>query len=402
MSARPRRKIKILDPHADEIRKLAAEGLSDARIADALPVDCDGQMVDRWRTKNGVQKAKTKYVSKLDSFANDIRHMYVDEGLTDALIAERLPVDVTDNAVRDYRIKKLGIKSDRKRKVGRFVMEERFEEVKDQLPTAWEESKRWHTTQKRYVRSAERVGRQFGVSASTAQDWLSRLGLVETRIDGKEAGERAFELFTQHWSVPRIATELGCTQDSVRSWLRARGCDLSNYTKRMTHGEWIAWRQAISEGKASSKAGSGRYSYQGFRLDSPQEVVFVKNCDRLGLQWFLYDRAEMGVCEVALSDEMTGNYAPDIVVEGIPVEVKGIYNKTAANKVRTWREKMGDLALIMRDELFAFEAARDIADAMVILQGACYLDPDPEQAFWEGGSTKSGDEMQENPGAAPN
>jgi hypothetical protein len=383
MSGVPRRKIEILDPHGDEIRKLAAEGLSDARIADALPVDVDGQMVLRWRTKNGVEKGRTKFVSVLDPFADDIRRMYLEEKLTDEVIAERLPVEITGNSVTSYRVRKLGIATDRDRRVGRFVMEARFEEVKDQLPAAWERSKRWHRTQKREVRSAKRVGEEFGVSASTARDWLGRLGLVERRIDGKEAGDRALALFNENWSVPRIAAELGATQDSVRNWLKARECDLSNHTKRMSHEEWIAWRRRVSEGKAAAIAGSGRYRYGAFKLDSPQEVVFVKNCDRLGLQWLLYDRAEMGVCEVTLDDEMTGRYAPDIVVEGIPVEVKGIYDKTAATKVRTWREVMGDLALIMKEELFAFEAAADAAEAMVILKGACYLDPEPEQAFWE-------------------
>ena len=383
MSRVPRRKIETLDPHSDEIRKLASEGLSDARIADALPVDTDGQMVLRWRTKNGVEKGKTRFVSALDPFADDIKRMYVDEGLTDALIAQRLPVEITDNAVRDYRIKKLGVKSDRKRKAGRFVMEARFEEVKDQLPAAWERSKRWHRTQKRDVGSAKRVGEEFGVGMSTAQDWLARLGLVERRIDGKEAGDRALALFKENWSVPRIATELGTTQDSVRSWLKARGCDLSNHMERWNHDEWIAWRRRISEGKATAVAGVGRYRYKGFRLDSRQEVKFVKNCDRLGLNWLLYDRADMGVCEVTFEDGMIGRYAPDIVVEGIPVEVKGIYDKTAATKVRTWRQVMGDLALVMKQELFEFEAAADAGEALEILRGACYLDPDPEQAFWE-------------------
>jgi len=175
MSPRPRRKIESLDPYADEIRKLAAEGLADARIADGLPIDCDGQMIDRWRKRNGVVKTKTKFVSKLDPFADDIRRMYVDEKLTDEVIAERLPIEITGDSITTYRVRKLGIPTDRKRKVGRFVMEDLFEEVKDQLPAAWEESKRWHTTQKRYVRSAKRVGEKFGVSASTARDWLSRL-----------------------------------------------------------------------------------------------------------------------------------------------------------------------------------------------------------------------------------
>mgnify|MGYP003612340592 CR=1 FL=1 len=78
-----------------------------------------------------------------------------------------------------------------------------------------------------------------------------------------------------------------------------------------------------------------------------------------------------------------GNYAPDLVVEGLPVEVKGIYDNKAARKVRTWRRVKGDLALIMDEELFLFESAPNAAAAMVILKGARYLDPDPETAFWD-------------------
>ena len=153
----------------------------------------------------------------------------------------------------------------------------------------------------------------------------------------------------------------------------------------MSHQEKIAWRQAISDGRAGSRTGSGRYGYGEFRFDSPQEVVFVENCDRLGLKWVPYDRIEMGVCDVVSDDgQIVGSYAPDLVVEGLPVEVKGIYDKTAARKVRTWREVKGDLALIMSEELFAFEAAPNAASAMHILKGARYLDPEPEQAFWEG------------------
>ena len=380
--AKPRRSIKTLDPYAGEIRKLAAEGLSDARIAAALPIDADGQMVDRWRKKNGVERVKATFVSKLDPFADQIRSMYVDEGLTDQMIADTLPLSVTGDSVRDFRLKKLGIKSNRKRKAGRFVMESRFEEVKDGLPEAWQRSMKWHKTQKRLVGSAQRVGKEFGVSASTAAKWLARLGLVETRIDGREAGDKALELFKEKWSVPRIASELGAAEESVRSWLKARGCDLRNHVQRMSHEEWIAWRRSISDGKVASKAGSGQYLYEGFRLDSHQEVVFVKNCDRLGLRWEPYDRAELGVCDVQIDGQIV-RYAPDLVVEDFLVEVKGIYNSTAAVKVRTWREINGDLALVMKDQLFAFEAATEAAEALLILKGACYLDPDPEDAFWE-------------------
>jgi predicted transcriptional regulator len=387
--AKQRRKLTELDPHSDQIQKLAAEGLSCARIAKALDIDADGHMVDRWIKKHGIERAKVKFASVLDPFAEDIRRMYSVDGLTDRMIADALPVSVTENSVYNYRLQKLNIPTSRKRKSGRFTKEALYDDVKDQLPEAWERSKRWHATQKRMVGSAQRVGAQFGVSTATAQKWLARHGLVERRIDGKKAGSKAFELFQKGWGVPRIAKELGATQASVRNWLNERGCDLSNPTKRMSHEEWIAWRTAISRGKATAIAGSGRYSYEGFRLDSAQEVVFVKNCDRLSLRWETYDRASMGVCEVSFEEQVV-RYAPDLVVEGIAVEVKGIYDSTAARKVQVWRESMGPLALIMREELFAFEAAKSAREAMHILEGACYLDPAVEDAFWEKTSDSDG------------
>ena len=386
---RKRRSISILDPYSDEIRKLAAEGLSDARIAAALEIDADGQMVDRWRKKNGVPRAKTEYVSALDPYKDEIRRMYLDDGLTDSLIAQSLPIEVSENSVYSYRTKKLGIKSDRKRKAGRFNMEARFEEIKDELPEAWERSMQLHKTQKRMVGSAKRVGEQFGVSASTASRWLARLGLVETRIDGKIAAKKALDLFDEGLSVPSIAKEIGASEESVRNWLKAQGRDLSNYFQRMTHQEKMAWRRAISEAKAKSVAGSGQYSYDGVRLDSPQEVVFAEHCDRVGLSWQPYDRAGMGVCEVAFGEQII-RYAPDFVVGDIAVEIKGIYDETAATKVKAWRTAKGPLALIMKDQLFDFEDAQTARDAMVVLRGACYLDPEAEEAFWEDKSDQYG------------
>lgn len=360
---------------------MSVAGMSDARIAEALPVETDGQAVYRWR-KHRVEKPDVRHVSVLDPYAADIRRMYVDEGSTDELIAEALPVTVKAETIRVFRIKRLGIASDRRRKVGRFTMDARYEEIKDELPAAWERSKRWHSTQKRVVGSAARVGEEFGVSATTAKKWLARQGLGETRVDGKAASQRAIELFDDRWSVPRIAKEVGATQESVRNWLNAAGRDLSGYVKRMTHEEKIAWRRSISQGKARSVAGSGRYSYGGARLDSPQEVTLVQNCDRLGLGWCPYDRAVLGVCEVPIDGEIV-RYAPDLVVEGLPVEVKGIYDLVAAVKVRTWRQHRGPLALIMKDELFEFEAARSAEEAQQLLEATCFLDPEPEAALWK-------------------
>jgi transposase len=205
-------------------------------------------------------------------FADDIKRMYIDEGITDQLIADALPVTVTADTVRDYRIRRLRIASTRHKKVGRFLMEARYEAVKHQLPAVWERSKRWYSTQKRMVGSAERVGQEFGVSMATARKWLARQGLVEKRIDGKEGTQQALELFNEGWSVPRIAKKLGASEESVRSWLHAQGCDLSNYTDRMSYEEKIAWLRSISEGKVGSVAGSGRYSYEGTRLDSPRRL----------------------------------------------------------------------------------------------------------------------------------
>lgn len=374
--------MNVLDGWADQIRDMSAAGLSDARIAQALLVKTDGQAVYRWRKKHGVEKPDVHHVSVLDPHAADIRRMYVDEGMTDELIADVLPVSVNAETIRAFRIKKLGIPSDRRRKVGRFTMDARYEEVKDQLAAAWERSKEWHSTQKRMVGSAQRVAEEFGVSGTTAKKWLARQGLGETRVDGKFASQQAVALFDDRWSVPRIAKAVGATQESVRNWLNAAGRDLSGQVNRMTHEEKIAWRRSISEGKARSVAGSGRYSYGGARLDSPQEVTLVKNCDRLALEWCPYDRVVLGVCEVPINGEIV-RYAPDLVVDGLCVEVKGIYDIVAATKVRTWRDQRGPLALIMKEELFAFEAASTFSEGKQLLDAACYLDPEPEVAFWE-------------------
>ena len=373
--------MNALDGYADQIMAMSADGLSDARIADQLPVETNGQAIYRWRKKRGVDKI-VRHVSRLDPYAADVRRMYVEEGLTDERIAELLPVSVDIETIRAFRIKKLGIPSDRKRKVGRFTMDARYEEIKDELAAAWERSKRWHPVQKRDVGSAERVAEEFGVSPTTAKKWLAIQGLGEKRIDGKAGSAQSLALFNDGWSVPRIAKELGATQDSIRNWLRAAGCDLSDHFSRMSHQEKIAWRRSISEGKAGSVAGSGRYSYGGTRLDSPQEVTFVKNCDRLGLEWCPYDRAVMGVCEVLIDGEVV-RYAPDLVAGDLHVEVKGIYDLVAATKVRTWREQRGPLALIMKHELFAFEAASSADEAKQLLEATCFLDPEPETAFWE-------------------
>jgi hypothetical protein len=371
-----------LDDCADQIRTMSAAGISDERIAAGLPVVTNGQAIYRWRKKHNVDKPTMRYASVLDPHAADISRMYVDEGLTDERIADLLPVSVGAETIRAFRIKRLGIPTNRQRKVGRFTMAARYEEVKDELPAAWERSKKWHPTQKRMVGSAERVGQEFGISPTTAKKWLANQNLGEKRIDGKVASEEAVALFGERWSVPRIAKKIGATQDSVRNWLNAAGCDLSDHFARMSHEEKIAWRRSISEAKATSVAGSGRYSYGGARLDSPQEVTFVKTCDRLGLTWQPYDRALMGVCEVLIDGDVV-HYAPDLLVDGLPVEVKGVYNSVAAAKVRTWREKRGSLALIMKDQLFAFEASASANEAKLLLDAVCYLDPEPETAYWE-------------------
>ena len=74
---------------------MLSSSMSDARIAKALPINVDGQMVHRWCQKNGIEKGKAKYASVLDPFTDEIKRMYVDEGITDQLIADTLPVTVT-------------------------------------------------------------------------------------------------------------------------------------------------------------------------------------------------------------------------------------------------------------------------------------------------------------------
>jgi hypothetical protein len=128
--------------------------------------------------------------------------------------------------------------------------------------------------------------------------------------------------------------------------------------------------------------GGGRYNYDGTRLDSTQEVRFVKNCDRLGIPWQAWDRAQMGVNETEINGKIV-LYSPDFLVGEWAIEVKGIYDSTATLKVSTWRKKRGELAMVMKQELLDLESASSDQEALAILQAACYLDPPTEAAYWD-------------------
>lgn len=261
------------------------------------------------------------------------------------------------------------------------LMEERYEEIKDKLPAAWERSKRWNKTTKKLMGSAVRVGKEFGVSASTAQRWLVMAGIIEPRGATFDT-EHAVRLFGEGWSIPRIAVELDTSENAVRKWLSSAGHDLHNPHQRRTHEEKIAFRRSVSTGKVASVSGSGRYNYKGVRLDSSYEVRFAESCDRLGLTWRPYNRADDGVCEVEIKGEVA-RYAPDFFVGQLPIEIKGIFDGLAADKVKTWRQDRGKLAMIMKTELLDFESARNSEDALATLQAACYLDPPTDPAFWD-------------------
>jgi transposase len=334
--------------------------------------------------------------------APGIRHPKRGEGLQLWLqgyslkhIAEML--GVSDRSVRDWRDRdKWPARADDAVRPQRYsdsrqrAADAEFERVKDELAVVWEKSFQPKTigrTQGVVMQgSAERVAEHFGWSPSKANKFLKRAGLMQGRPSNKTHGEQAVKLLEEGWSVPRIAAELGVSNDSVRNWLRARGVDLSGtpYTARMSHEEKMAWRRSISAGKTASVAGSGRYSYQGYRMDSSYEVRFATTCDRLGLHWRLYDRAADGVLEWEHEGGMMiVRYAPDFWVSDLPVEVKGIFDATAATKVKAFRQQKGKLAMIMKQELLDLEEARSSHDAWSTLQAACYLDPPTDPAYWD-------------------
>jgi len=375
-----------MDEYTDQICRMAAEGMSDAKIAEALPIEVSGQIVYRWRIKNGVAKKRPAYASILDPYADDVRRMYVDEGMADQLIADALPVKVDGDTVRAYRIRKLGIQSTRNKKVGRFSMEARYEEIKDQLPAAWERSKRLHKVQNRMVGSAERVGQEFGVSMATAQKWLARQGLVEKRIDGKTASRQAFALFNEGWSVPRIAAHLGANEYSVRDWLNAQGCDLSNHMARMSHEEKLAWRGSISDAKALDEDTTRCYPYGEHMLGSKYEVIAATQFDRIGLPWRPYSRLEDGVLDYEKVDGHVSRYAPDLVVmfngTDVNVEIKGLYAALDQLKVRSWREQKGRLSLMLRSDILELEHAATAQEAFDSVRACIYNDPEPKSVEW--------------------
>ena len=363
-----------------EIRRLyLKERLSDAEVAAALPIEVTASGVWHYRTRHGIKGHRRGAKSSLDAHKEEIVRAYTVEKVTDGQIAQRY--GVTEEAVRRARIR-WGIATDKRKSSGRFSMDARFEEVKSELPAAWERSKRWHCRQQRMMGSSARVAKEFGVGVSTAQKWLAQLGLTESRSrHDEDAPARAIALFDEGLSVPAVAKRMSCPEATVRAWISGKR-DLSNPSARRSHEERMAFRRAISAGKASSVAGTGRYFYNGHRLDSSYEVRFAANCDRLGLAWRPYDREKDAVLEVHVDGEVV-RYAPDFIVGTLAVEVKGIFDLLAQAKVCAWRESRGKLAMIMKQELLDFESARDAQDAHNTLLAACYLTPPTDAPYWD-------------------
>lgn len=316
--------------------------------------------------------------SKLEPFDDDIRRMYVEEGLTDKAIAEALPVEVSGDTVAGRR-KKLNIPTNRTRRVGRYSVEARYEELKDELPAAWERSKKWHATQKRMVGSAARVGKELGVSASVAAKWLKRHGLVESRsVHEPKLKEEALRLFESGLSVPRVVEQLGAPYGTVLVWLREAGADLSEHpTKRMSHEEYHAWRASIREARGRRNPTAGRYSYADQVWDSPQEVMLAQSCDRLGVEWEKVDRAD--AVEWVDEEGHPHLYAPDLVVAGIPVEVKGFYSQRDHTKVLAWRAQKGDLSLVDMLTIPQVEAASSAEYLVALIKVNCLYTPEVKE-----------------------
>lgn len=376
-----------LDDYYDDIERMAGEGISDARIAAALPIVATGQQVYRFRYANGIEKVKARWASKLDPYADDIRRMYVEERRTDQYIADHLPVQATDERVRAYRTKTLGVQSDRTgRSSERYITADRYDQIKDELPEVWEKSKQWHQKQNRMVPSSERVAERYGVSFSTAQRWLRRAGLLTDRPSIKREGQRAKELFDQGWSVPRIAAELGQKDDSVRNWLNAQGCDLSNHVARMSHEEKLAWRGSISDAKAQDEDTTRRHPYGEHMLGSKYEVIAATQFDRVGLPWRPYSRLQDGVLDYEKTDGHVSRYAPDLVVTfngaDINIEIKGLYATLDQLKVRRWREEKGRLSLMLRPDILELEHASTAQEAFDSVRACLYNDPEPKVAEW--------------------
>src|SRR5882762_3169156 len=222
--------------------------------------------------------------SKLEPYDDDIRRMYVSEGMTDEAVAAALPVRTNAETIR-MRRKVLGIQTNRVRKTGRYVMKDRYEDVKDELPQAWESSKQFHPVYKRQVGSAERVGEHYGVSGSTAYGWLVRAGVIPPRPSYDRDAPTALELFEGGHSVPRIAEDMCLPQETIRGWLKRKGISLTEQhpSSRMSHEEKLAWRGSISDAKAQTEDTTRRHPYGEHMLGSKYEVIAATQFDRVGL-----------------------------------------------------------------------------------------------------------------------
>jgi len=329
--------------------------------------------------------------SALVDYAKQIRIWYVEEGLTDALIADRLQrehnVTITENGVYWYRVHTLKIESDRRgRKVGRFSQGYRLSQVGDEqlvkdLDATEQEFLIGRHAAGRRTRSVQRLAKQYGCSGSTMHLELKKRGILVNRFSFAQDAARIQDMFQSGDSVPKIADRLGCTQDFVRSVLHRLGIDLSNYQGRMSAEEHRQWRIAIRQGRARSEKEGGRFVHQrsGVRMDSTYEIRFADYCDQYGLEWERFKRTEESLLAVSLGGDLETLYGPDFWVthngERVLVEVKGIYGADDAIKVASWREERGELALMTQHELSDFFVAKTAQEAFDIIKASVLCFP---------------------------
>jgi transposase len=114
--------------------------------------------------------------------------------------------------------------------------------------------------------SVEQIGRRFGKHPSTISYWMNKFGLVAPNRDkhlgkGGIERERLEELVEAGMTTREIATELGCSQVTVRYWL-------GKYALRTLHTERrAAVRAARAAGKTTMQRMCNRHGETEFVID---------------------------------------------------------------------------------------------------------------------------------------
>jgi len=167
-------------------------------------------------------------------------------------------------------------------------MKDRYEDVKDELPQAWESSKQFHPVYKRQVGSAERVGEHYGVSGSTAYGWLVRAGVIPPRPSYDRDAPTALELFEGGHSVPRIAEDMCLPQETIRGWLKAKRHQSDRTAPFLSH---VPRREAglarihLRRQGPRPRTPPADIPYGEHMLGSKYEVIAATQFDRVGLPW---------------------------------------------------------------------------------------------------------------------